>query len=315
MALSAENEGVENSTTTAPPSIHDYSCPICLELLLRPITLSCGHQFCRGCWLRVLQGRSVRATAHLTGSVACPFRCEVRPVVPEVDQVLARELEALFGVEPMLECPTLEQCASQAMALQEVEEEGRQARKVNAWAAAGCSLTITPEDAAARAETARVRALGRRYRAEQEKLHREMRRVVATLLTGLPVYPLPVPYVHPESSCSRASCLPLYPLHSLTTPGEAADRANDADRGVLDTYLRAPGHTAIGREFGFAEVFPLLATTQQEDYVRAARADRHRGGARAAGSAPTLRHGVNSVAPSPHGADWRGGTLLRPIHK
>ena len=72
-----------------PPCEEDYACPICLELLLRPIQLSCGHHLCRGCWVRVLQSRSVRVTAQLTGSVACPFRCEVQPVVPEVDQVHA----------------------------------------------------------------------------------------------------------------------------------------------------------------------------------------------------------------------------------
>ena len=69
-------EAVESSAA-APASLHDYLCPICLELLRRPVVLSCGHRYCRGCWLRVLQGRSVRATAYLTGSVACPFRCEV----------------------------------------------------------------------------------------------------------------------------------------------------------------------------------------------------------------------------------------------
>ena len=49
----------------------------------------------------MLQSRSVRVTAHLTGTVACPFRCEVRPVVPKVDQALARELETLFDLEIM----------------------------------------------------------------------------------------------------------------------------------------------------------------------------------------------------------------------
>ena len=83
------------ATTASPPSVHDYSCPICLDLLLRPVVLSCDHRFCRGCWLRVLQTRDVRDTAHRTGSVACPFRCKVRPIVPEVDQTLARELESL----------------------------------------------------------------------------------------------------------------------------------------------------------------------------------------------------------------------------
>ena len=51
-----------------PASIHDYTCPICLELLLRPVQLSCGHRFCRGCWVRVLQSREARATAELSPS-------------------------------------------------------------------------------------------------------------------------------------------------------------------------------------------------------------------------------------------------------
>ena len=41
----------------------DYTCPICLELLLRPVKLSCGHRFCRGCWVRLLQGSQARSAA------------------------------------------------------------------------------------------------------------------------------------------------------------------------------------------------------------------------------------------------------------
>ena len=71
----------------------DYTCPICLEILLRPIALSCGHRYCRSCWCRMLQGSTIRATAMSTGSVACPLgRCSVRPVVPEVEAALARDL-------------------------------------------------------------------------------------------------------------------------------------------------------------------------------------------------------------------------------
>lgn len=92
--------------------------------------------------------------------------------MPEVDQALARELEALKarlgGAESAPECPTLEQCAlAHATAQEEVEEEDRLAREVNAWAVAGCRPTLTTEERAARAETARARALGRRYRAEE----------------------------------------------------------------------------------------------------------------------------------------------------
>ena len=111
----------------------DHTCPICLELLLRPVQLSCSHRFCRGCWSRVLQGRAVRATAHLTGSVACPYRCEVRPVVPEVDETLASQLESRFAARYR------ERASSTSL-----PDEERRVTEVNAWAAQGCKLDDTP---------------------------------------------------------------------------------------------------------------------------------------------------------------------------
>lgn len=111
----------------------DHTCPICLELLLRPVQLSCSHRFCRGCWARVLQGRDVRATAHLTGSVACPYRCEVRPVVPEVDETLASHLESHFAAR-------YRERASSTF----LPDEERRVTEVNKWAAQGCKLDDTP---------------------------------------------------------------------------------------------------------------------------------------------------------------------------
>ena len=105
----------------------DYTCPICLELLLRPVKLSCDHRFCRGCWARVLQSRDVRATARLTGSAACPYRCEVKPVVPEVDQTLASQLESHFA-------EYRERASSTSL-----PDEERRSTEVNEWAARGCT--------------------------------------------------------------------------------------------------------------------------------------------------------------------------------
>ena len=99
------------------PSAEDYSCPICLELLLRPIKLSCGHRLCRGCWTRVLQGSTVHIYhrglyCSQTGLVAaectctgpphekatCPLgRCRVMQIVPAVDVALMNELYSRFG--------------------------------------------------------------------------------------------------------------------------------------------------------------------------------------------------------------------------
>jgi len=111
----------------------DHTCPICLELLLRPVQLSCGHRFCRGCWASVLQSHDVRATAHLTGSVACPYRCEVRPVVPEVDEALASQLESHFAAR-----------YSKRASSTSLPDEERRVAEVNEWAAQGCKPDDTP---------------------------------------------------------------------------------------------------------------------------------------------------------------------------
>ena len=124
----AEIEDADDPAATAPlPSVQDYTCVICLELLLRPVVLSCAHHFCRGCWLKMLKQSDARAKAYLTGSATCPFRCRVRPVVPNVDQALASKLESLFEVEYT--------ARTSAFAL---PDEERRAGKLNAWAAAGC---------------------------------------------------------------------------------------------------------------------------------------------------------------------------------
>ena len=131
----------------AEPPLHeqDYTCPICLELLLRPVKLSCDHRFCRGCWARVLQGRDVRATARLTGGAACPYRCEVKPVVPEVDQTLATRLESHFA-------EYRERASSTSL-----PDEERRSTEVNEWAARGCELD-TGELAIKAEEAATVQA-------------------------------------------------------------------------------------------------------------------------------------------------------------
>ena len=103
---------------------------------MRPVKLSCGHRFCRGCWVSVLQSRDARAAASTTGAARCPFRCEVRPVVPEVEQALASELESRFD----------KQYTERATACALLEEE-RKAAEVNAWAAAGCQLDTREEPA------------------------------------------------------------------------------------------------------------------------------------------------------------------------
>ena len=168
--------------TPTPPSVHDYSCPICLELLLRPVVLSCGHRFCRGCWLRVLQGPDVRATAHRTGSVACPFRCDVRPVVPEVDQAFT--IEVLGSLCDSSSAGRLK-CTGRASAHVLAEEE-RGTTEVNAWAAAGCKLD-SPEETARIAEAA-LATTTTLMTARAERAHwgaQQLLRALARLMAGL----------------------------------------------------------------------------------------------------------------------------------
>ena len=131
------------------PRSTEYCCAICIELLLRPVVLSCGHRLCRGCWLRVLQGSRARVVASRTGTAACPLgRCEVRPCVPEIDQDLENEMQARLGFK---------QLAAHAAAAElapSPDEESAAAAAVNAWAAAGCKLD-RPEEISEAEATAR----------------------------------------------------------------------------------------------------------------------------------------------------------------
>ena len=138
-SLSAAGSVAGAEKHEAPPSAEDYSCPICLELLLRPVALSCGHHLCRGCWIRVIQGSHPGSLA-LTGiprpwnyRIPCPLgRCQVRPIV-RLDVALIGELESRFG--PQLAARTAE--------LHTLPEEERMAEAVNAWVAAGCRREIS----------------------------------------------------------------------------------------------------------------------------------------------------------------------------
>ena len=138
----SHSEARSHSTTCRPsfvsPRSTDYCCAICIELLLRPVVLSCGHRLCRGCWVRVLQGSQARAIASRTGSAACPLgRCEVRPCVPEVDQDLESKMRSRLGFKQLATHAATAELAP-------LDEESAAAAAVNAWAAAGCKLDHSP---------------------------------------------------------------------------------------------------------------------------------------------------------------------------
>ena len=88
------------------PRSTEYCCAICIELLLRPVVLSCGHRLCRGCWVRMLQGSQARSVANSTRNAVCPLgRCEVKASVPEVDQDLENEMQSRLGFRQLHPLP------------------------------------------------------------------------------------------------------------------------------------------------------------------------------------------------------------------
>ena len=148
----------------------DFCCAICIELLLRPVVLSCGHHFCRGCWVRLLQGSQARSAASRTGRVACPLgRCEVRPHVPDIDRDLENEMHSQLG---------LRQCTALAVAAERAphDEESAAAAAVNVWAAAGCQLDRPEEIQAPAEELAAAAAAARAMAAVVIAVERSQRR-------------------------------------------------------------------------------------------------------------------------------------------
>jgi len=139
------------ATMTSPTSA-GVSCPICLDVLLRPVVLACGHRTCRLCLVKYLQTRSTRATASETGKASCPLaRCEIPPMVPPVDRSLQASLEVRFAAA----------LAARSVRLSEADE-AREAESLNAWAAAGCPA---PRDE----QLERARAAGPPTRARRAK--------------------------------------------------------------------------------------------------------------------------------------------------
>lgn len=83
-----------------------------------------------------MQTRSNRSLAHTKGKLSCPLgRCEVSPLIPNIDDALKGMLETKFA----------SRLAARSVRESEAEEE-RKAVEVNAWVEAGCPLETLPED-------------------------------------------------------------------------------------------------------------------------------------------------------------------------
>jgi len=118
------------SPTATSPTAVDLACPICLDVLVRPVELACGHKACRFCLMKHLQTGQQRKLAHDTGKAACPLgRCQIEPTVPKVDTCLQVMLEARFAAR----------LATRSVRMTP-DEEASKAEEINEWVSAGCTL-------------------------------------------------------------------------------------------------------------------------------------------------------------------------------
>ncbi|XP_063289983.1 E3 ubiquitin-protein ligase TRIM11-like [Pelobates fuscus] len=72
---------------------YEVTCSICVEVYIDPVTLTCGHSFCRGCIEKVLE------TQKRFGAHTCP-ECRMRiqePVILEKDDELYKKVEDLLS--------------------------------------------------------------------------------------------------------------------------------------------------------------------------------------------------------------------------
>lgn len=78
--------------TNTLPNIEDYLCPICLDIVWKPMRLGCGHVFCHWCCVRSqLMAKTHCPVCRAPGSIGSASQCK--------DLALANHLKTYFPTE------------------------------------------------------------------------------------------------------------------------------------------------------------------------------------------------------------------------
>lgn len=95
-------DGAAAEDEEGPPD--DYNCPLCCKLLYEPVTTPCGHTFCRGCLMRVLDHGNrcpmCRVVLHMSAR-RHPISVNLQSILTRTfpQQTEARRKEALEEVD------------------------------------------------------------------------------------------------------------------------------------------------------------------------------------------------------------------------
>ena len=166
LAIIVDSSAGDNSTISTVSgggTLDDFTCPLCLDLLLRPVTFVCGHRSCRACFIQLLESSATQETLAETGHATCPMgRCVLPPTVPNVDVELVQTINSRFP----------DKLAERTASMPSHEEEIR-AAELNRQAASDEPRQGVTDDRMANIE-AQTRIVLRRWRHIQRRRNRRV---------------------------------------------------------------------------------------------------------------------------------------------